>query len=112
MTRLTDRIIKQLSHIYAQNKFCGYREKRTQVRWEHPKYQRKGNDKHLKLRYTDVMPVTNATTRYKGVAANTSATTRYKGVAANTSATTRYKGVAANTSATTRYKGMAIDKAK
>jgi hypothetical protein len=26
MTRLNARIIKQLSHIYAQNEFCGYRE--------------------------------------------------------------------------------------
>jgi hypothetical protein len=82
MTRPTDRIIKQLSHLCTQNKFCGYREKRTQVRWEHPKYQRKGNDKHLKPRYTDVMPVTNATPRYKGKAASTSATPRYKGKAA------------------------------
>jgi hypothetical protein len=81
MTRLTDRIIKQLLHIYAQNKFCGYREKRTQVRWEPPKYQRKGNDKHIKPRYTDVMPVTNSIPRYKGKAASTSATPRYKGKA-------------------------------
>jgi hypothetical protein len=81
MTRLTDRIIKQLSHIYAQNKFCGYREKRTQVRWEHPKYQRKDNDKHHKPRYTDVMPITNAMPRYKGGAASTSAMPRYTGKA-------------------------------
>jgi hypothetical protein len=99
LTRLTDRIIKQLSHIYAQNKFCGYREKRTQVRWEHPKYQRKDNDKHHKPRYTDVMHITNAMPRYKSGAAIASAKPRYKGGAAVTSGKPRAKGGAAITSA-------------
>jgi hypothetical protein len=36
---------------------------------EHPKYQRTANNKHHKLRYTDVMPVTSAMPRYTDVMA-------------------------------------------
>jgi hypothetical protein len=73
-----------LSQLCTQNKFCGYREKRTKVRWSIPN----------RTVYQGIALVIAAPPLYRGVALVFAALPVYQGIALVIAALPYYRGVA------------------